>query len=620
MKSILYLLLFIMFLPVYSQNKWEETIITNKETPIKIECPDSMTCYILTNWGIPYSLFKTTDQGNSWFPIFTNRINSYYSEDLSVPDTNNIFIKFEKKHILKSEDGGKNFNTIDIDGMTNFSYIEMFNYNIGFINSGWGGAITHNSWDTYTKFIIDTLSEKFSISNPKFANDSILYASLRESKVTPPIYILKFNLKTNKCKLNLIDKNYFYVDDLCVVNENLLFVCGKSNNISGGSGHDAIYKSTDGGESWRRVLDLSTTVSKHFYNNPFGLQQIAFKDSLTGVAVGQFGKILYTYDGGESWFYEYNVPHSIQGVAVMKVRYAGSSPIIATDQGTVHKLAIDNIAPKPEDTLTISGRVWEGKRGQPNIPVSLGYRVTMTDAEGYYKFTKVKAGNYILKALNKYYDGVNPLYYYKPFDYTPLHYDIELTHDTSGFDFNAEDLRVFYSASGIIKNVSSAGLAGITLKVKDSTAVSDSNGIFYFRKIESRRQYDLTPISSDYSFSPAFHTINLITGDTTGLEFTATPVTSVWESGSDKGIVISPNPAGDYIVISIPEINPTVNRRVDGLVDKIRIFNTLGIDLTPDLSINGEEVRIDVSHLPAGVYFMKIDGMYLKTEKFLIIR
>jgi hypothetical protein len=90
--------------------------------------------------------------------------------------------------------------------------------------------------------------------------------------------------------------------------------------------------------------------------------------------------------------------------------------------------------------------------------------------------------------------------------------------------------------------------------------------------------------------------------------------TSVIYSEDDKGIVVSPNPAGDYIVISIPEINPTVNRRIDGLVDKIRIFNTLGIDLTPDLSINGEEVRIDVSHLPAGVYFVKIGDI---VEKFV---
>src|SRR5690606_19902338 len=109
--------------------------------------------------------------------------------------------------------------------------------------------------------------------------------------------------------------------------------------------------------------------------------------------------------------------------------------------------------------------------------------------------------------------------------------------------------------------------------------------------------------------------VRLFNGDTTDLKFTGTPTTSVWESRKDRGIVVSPNPAGDYIVISIPEINPTVNRKVDGLVDKIRIFNTLGIDLTPDLSINGEEVRIDVSHLPAGVYFVKIDGMVKKFVK-----
>ena len=50
--------------------------------------------------------------------------------------------------------------------------------------------------------------------------------------------------------------------------------------------------------------------------------------------------------------------------------------------------------------------------------------------------------------------------------------------------------------------------------------------------------------------------------------------------------------------------------------DIVQIFDVLGIeikDLTPALS-KGEGVRIDVSKLPAGVYFIKIGD---KVEKFV---
>jgi hypothetical protein len=62
----------------------------------------------------------------------------------------------------------------------------------------------------------------------------------------------------------------------------------------------------------------------------------------------------------------------------------------------------------------------------------------------------------------------------------------------------------------------------------------------------------------------------------------------------------------------------------------VQIFDVLGLEVAQtSSSVNkmnntqtwaSELLRIDVSHLPAGVYFVKIDGMYLKTEKFLIIR
>ena len=576
-----------------SQNIWDE-VFYMEGVPKKIEFIDTNTCLIVTTTFSPNWLYKSKNQGKNWDLIFEYSKSGVESaNDICVVDSNIVYIVFEKGNIFKSIDGGQTFEQKLIDGIEQMWNITMLNEQTGII-AYTRFYVTRDSWETYKR--IDDLPAGTFV-NPQFINDSTVVMGYLDARANKR-YFLKININTLKFELHLIDKP-FTINDFCYYSDSLMFVCGKSNNISGGSGHDAIYKSTNGGINWRRVLDLYTDDTKFNHRmNPFGLQSIAFKDSLTGIAVGQFGKIVYTYDGGESWQYESKLPPKLGGgesnPPTMIVRYAGSIPIIAAFNGYIHRFKEDNLAPGPEHIYTISGRVWEGEKGQPGIPVSLGFRVTMTDSLGYYKFTRVKKGIYSIKALNKYFDDANPTYYYKPFDYEPLQYDIDLTSDTSGFNFNAIDLRTFYTASGYVLNTDSKGIANITFKVADSTAVSDSTGKFFFPRIESKRQYDLTPITEGYSYSPAFHTINLITGDTTDLKFTATPTTSVWESGKDKGIVVSPNPAFSYI---------TISEQTNQHYQRYEIYDITGRKLQSE-KLSG--YRINISFLEQGTYYIRL--------------
>ncbi|MBX3042245.1 MAG: T9SS type A sorting domain-containing protein [Ignavibacteriae bacterium] len=90
--------------------------------------------------------------------------------------------------------------------------------------------------------------------------------------------------------------------------------------------------------------------------------------------------------------------------------------------------------------------------------------------------------------------------------------------------------------------------------------------------------------------------------------------------------MISPNPASDYITIQLSNkgLQPFA------AVDKVQIFDMLGIEVaqTPAPVNNmkntqtgeSELLRIDVSHLPAGVYFIKINcsnGACSIVEKFV---
>jgi photosystem II stability/assembly factor-like uncharacterized protein len=82
------------------------------------------------------------------------------------------------------------------------------------------------------------------------------------------------------------------------------------------------------------------------------------------------------------------------------------------------------------------------------------------------------------------------------------------------------------------------------------------------------------------------------------------------EISNTREFRISPNPATDYINVILSEAkNPFLN---------VKIYDVLGnvvLTLTPALSLKGEGVRIDVSGLAKGVYFVRVGGRMLKFVK-----
>ena len=69
------------------------------------------------------------------------------------------------------------------------------------------------------------------------------------------------------------------------------------------------------------------------------------------------------------------------------------------------------------------------------------------------------------------------------------------------------------------------------------------------------------------------------------------------EEGNSSLLTLSPNPATDELRIQNAELR----------IKNIEIYNLLGEKrLTLNPTSNGEGLRVDVSSLPAGIYFVKV--------------
>ncbi len=96
-------------------------------------------------------------------------------------------------------------------------------------------------------------------------------------------------------------------------------------------------------------------------------------------------------------------------------------------------------------------------------------------------------------------------------------------------------------------------------------------------------------------------------------KFSLTPNKVNDEITLQSQIEISPNPASDFITVSIGTINPMLKH---GVVEypQISIYNTLGEKV---LSVGAENflpLQINISALPRGIYFVKVGG---ETAKFV---
>ncbi len=108
---------------------------------------------------------------------------------------------------------------------------------------------------------------------------------------------------------------------------------------------------------------------------------------------------------------------------------------------------------------------------------------------------------------------------------------------------------------------------------------------------------------------------NAITGETYCTDF-STDVINL--TANDEQVIITPNPATDYIDVMLSGAKTAEGSGAANPNLRLKVYDVSGnvVDTPPGpLLIEGESVRIDVSGLAAGVYFVRLGGRMYKFVK-----
>ncbi len=379
--------------------------------------------------------------------------------------------------------------------------------------------------------------------------------------------ISDINLENWK-RIEINNPKNLYLFDACMTEDNRLFVVADS-------GYILTNTINDDGWQYRKIFDESEAITT-----------IAFRDKNYGVAVNNGNELQSTSDGGATWvLMSEQVDDFPANFLISRARFEGNTLFLiiydfatklyyikmSFDSGTNWEKAslIDNEFFYPDEYYYDNGKWWlVGKKStgvghlQYSIIINSNDNGKTWSRQLYVDYYGVHGGIFSIK----FYDNSN-----------------------EGLAINP--LKVYYTSDGGVN----WEILADTISNPDSTAVIKGKFGKLF-KIDNEMY---------------------IIGLNRIIKFVRKPISVDSDIFNVKSLSIQPNPAVDYIDISL-------NNGASSIAsDKVQIFDVLGIEVaqTPS-SVSGSQtgasdlLRIDVSKLPAGVYFIRIGD---KVEKFVKI-
>lgn len=298
--------------------------------------------------------YKTNDGGNTWSPIFFQSGLVYNTSMYGIFfQNNNIgYATGARGRIIKTEDGGNTWINHSIT-YNDFRQLQIVNNNIGYVQTGDRFYKTTNFGNSWVPVGSLNLGTSVTSSDFTFVNENLGYATTYGGHIYKTVDGgMTWSILNNG---NTII--YEGISSIFFLNENTGFISGGfnqkkvmktsnggnswtqvSDQIFGdiqfvnqmvgygnrtGNSNGAIYKTTDGGNTWNLSIELADQSTNSFH----------FTDVNNGYLIGQ-GHIAYkTNDGGTSW-QQIEVPYG--NYTIIKF-YSPQIGYIVKDNGSLYK-------------------------------------------------------------------------------------------------------------------------------------------------------------------------------------------------------------------------------------------------------------------------------------------
>lgn len=559
-----------------------------------LNCSDSNSCFIIAKTTDLTNILISSDKGKSWDLRYRRDVRIYDPPYVNntrggvSPIASHFYMYFSTLgEIHKSIDSGRTFERITLyDGMKDLACIAMRDTNNGIAINGYNIYVTFDGWKTFEERERKNYRNYLYI---EFISDSIARGLAYNNNVvrgTGPS-ILNYNVYTDEYEEmhqftpmagQVYADGYEFMD---IVSDSVSYVSGRRLLGLGDQQVDLIAKTTDGGRTWKNVLDKE-------YSPIFGVLGISFYDENNGVASARSGKIIATNDGGQTWKYE--VPKEIfgkddkgLGLFSTALDWAGQTPIIGSNRGYIYRYEGDYFVfdGKYKGNLSISGRVTDNGVGVEGISIFNGEVYASTDSEGYYKFPHLEAGKYRIAPEDPDYN----------FEVSEI--IVQLDDSRENVDFETTKRDRFFRFSGRV-TLNGVGVNNAVIYADYYKAFTDSNGYYEVPKMHKSdidepyigAYYTISARNSAYHFLPKERILRLVS-DTSDFDFYYNTETSVEVA---EHLPIYPNPTSDYI-----NIDDSHN------YDRVEVYDTRANLVLLEIE---NLHRIDIRELSAGSYFV----------------
>ena len=309
---------------------WDSVYSEPTSDVVSIDNADSMNIMAyFSNYGAFRLILKSSDAGINWKSVYSDTTllvsKMVTPRDIAYPTKDFCIATSDENYYITTTNGGETWKEYRIDTLIEefgLQHVSMYNDRHGIITSRHFMYISADGFETWRQVALPgwyTITTIFMISPDILTFIGIVYDG-------SPNYDEKF-LKSTDAGKTWVEYPYpdhKFPDRLRFVDSLNGFVAGSDQIIGGSRYADLIYKTTDGGESWHNMLDTICW-------SPFGLQDMDMFDNDNGIAVGQFGKIYWTHDGGNTWERDSNALIYKQTPATMRTCMLGKNTALIGD-------------------------------------------------------------------------------------------------------------------------------------------------------------------------------------------------------------------------------------------------------------------------------------------------